>query len=107
MHPDESVDFTFKQKLDVRLEHLEIYTISLITPEPLPTDLRTDSRFAPSQWEMSLQSNTVSRWRAETLNQPCDLINIRPVVALKQSEVYGRMKNICIIYSRPGSVYFH
>ena len=42
---------------------------------------RADSRFAPSQWETSLQSNTISHWLGTSLEPPlhCDY-NIRWII---------------------------
>ena len=37
-------------------------------------DIRTDSRFAPSQWETSLQSNAVSHWLGANLESALDMV---------------------------------
>ena len=41
--------------------------VSFESTEPKCYIFRTDSRFAPSQWEMSLQSNAVSHWLGANL----------------------------------------
>ena len=46
----------------------ELITIFLNkTADILQAILRADSRFAPKQWETSLQSNTISHWQVANL----------------------------------------
>ena len=47
---------------DVRNQGISVQGINLI-----PMEYRADSRFAPSQWEMSLQSNVISQWLGANL----------------------------------------
>ena len=47
---------------DVRSQGISMQGINLV-----PMEYRADSRFEPSQWEMSLQSNVISQWLGANL----------------------------------------
>ena len=46
---------------------IRYWVIKFSLSAPLPYMARADSRFAPSQWETSLQSNAVSHWLGANL----------------------------------------
>ena len=49
-------------------------------PNIYPVDNRSDTRSAPSQWEMQLQSNAVSHWLGTNLELVLDIL-CQPVLS--------------------------
>ena len=52
---------------------LNLYVVILL--DLFIINYRADSRFAPSQWETSLQRNAVSHWLGANLDSALQLIN--------------------------------
>ena len=59
---------------------------------------RADSRFAPSQWETSLQSKAVSHWLGANLDQPW-LLNKQRVL-MHRHQGWNVRHGLCYIYMR-------
>ena len=60
---------------------------------------RANSRLAPSQWETSLQSNTVYHWIGTNYNQPCDNVT----AAVQQNKAQQNQGSTYPTARRPGA----
>ena len=58
--------FVYKYIQYVNIQYKYIQCYARVATNPL-MQIRADSRFAPSQWETSLQSNTISHWLGTNL----------------------------------------
>ena len=56
-------------------------------PWRLPTRYRADSRFAPSQWETSLQSNAISHWLDTNLGS-AQKVHLRTLKISRLNEIH-------------------
>ena len=65
MHALELSDFAFLMRIEIQLHEMLArftWTWNVLLKITCLLQCRADSRFAPSQWETSLQSNAVSHW---------------------------------------------
>ena len=74
-------------------------------------DYRADSRFTPSQWETSLQSNAISHWLCTNLESALDYIDccnlyLYMLTRLSQSHFWLTL-NMLICFKDDKNIYWH